>query len=198
MTRKKPQYGLILASTSRYRKSVLEKLCLPFSTVAPDVHEAPLADEAPKETAQRLARLKASAICTPGMNAWIIGSDQVASLKGQAIGKPGHETAAREQLKSMSGQVVLFHTAIALVDSETGQTECEIDTSKVRFRSLSNGEIDRYLKQDTPFDCAGSFKSEGFGISLLQSIEGDDPNALVGLPLILLCQMLRKRGFEVP
>ena len=126
-----PQYSLILASTSRYRKTVLEKLNLVFATASPEVDETPAPGETPCDTAQRLARLKASAIGIPGMNAWVIGSDQVASLNGLALGKPGNEEAAREQLKAMSGQEVLFYTAIALCDSENGQTECEVDISKV-------------------------------------------------------------------
>lgn len=189
---------LILASTSRYRQSVLSKLHLPFTTASPHVDENPLPGEAPMATAQRLACLKAQAICKPGLNAWVIGSDQVACLNGKVLGKPGNEAQARQQLSAMSGQEVLFHTAVALCDSITGQTECAIDTAHVTFRTLSDGEIDRYLKQDKPFDCAGSFKSEGYGITLLERIRTDDPNALIGLPLILLGNMLRNRGFTVP
>lgn len=190
--------ALILASTSRYRQSVLGKLHLPFTTASPQVDEAALPGEAPMAMAQRLACLKAQAICKPDLHAWVIGSDQVACLNGKILGKPGYEAQAREQLTAMSGQEVLFLTAVALCDSRTGRTECAIDTAQVTFRTLSDGEIDRYLKQDQPFDCAGSFKSEGYGISLVERIRTDDPNTLIGLPLILLGNMLRKRGFNVP
>ena len=189
---------LILASGSRYRAELLGRLGLPFETWAPDVDEHPRPGEAPRDTAIRLARAKAEAGCGPFPQAWIIGSDQVAEDAGRPIGKPGTLEAARQQLRSMRGRVILFHTALCVVaPGGKGRREALVGT-QVIFRSLSDAEIERYLEREPALDCAGSAKSEGLGIALLDRLTGDDPTALVGLPLIALSAMLRAEGFELP
>ncbi len=187
---------LILASTSRYRQQLLERLRLPFETARPEVDETPAAGESPLALAQRLAAAKAGAIAASAPDAWVIGSDQVAELDGTALGKPGTMDTAQRQLTAMSGRSVRFHTAVALSGPGFNQTVC--DLTEVRFRTLSLAEIERYLVAEQPLDCAGSFKCEGLGISLFEAIDNRDPTALVGLPLIPLCGLLRDAGFVLP
>lgn len=187
---------LILASTSRYRRELLERLRLPFHVARPDVDESPLAEEAPPALAQRLARAKALAIATQHPESWIIGSDQVAALESQALGKPGTRENALSQLSAMSGREIRFHTAVCLARGEAVLEA--MDTTVVRFRTLTVDEIARYVDAEQPLDCAGSFKSEGLGIALFEHIESLDPTALVGLPLIALSKMLREAGFLLP
>lgn len=187
---------LILASTSRYRRELLERLRLPFHVARPDVEESPLAEEAPPALAQRLARAKAQAIATQHPESWIIGSDQVAALESRALGKPGTREGAVSQLSAMSGREIRFHTAVCLVGGEAVFEA--MDTTVVRFRTLGMDEIERYVDIEQPLDCAGSFKSEGLGIALFEHIESRDPTALVGLPLIALSKMLREAGFSLP
>ena len=187
---------LILASTSRYRRELLERLRLPFHVARPDMDESPLAEESPSALAQRLARAKALAIATQHPESWIIGSDQVAALESQALGKPGTRENAVSQLSVMSGREIRFHTAVCLARGEAVFEA--MDTTIVRFRTLNTEEIARYVDAEQPLDCAGSFKSEGLGITLFEHIESRDPTALVGLPLILLSEMLREAGFSLP
>lgn len=187
---------LLLASTSPYRRALLERLALPFDCVRPDVDESPLAGEPPDSLAVRLAAAKAAEVAKRHPGAWVIGSDQVADLDGQPLGKPGTVRAAHAQLAAMSGQVVHFHTAICLV--RDGEQHEARDTTRVHFRKLKAAEIERYVDAEQPLDCAGSFKCEGLGIALFDAIESRDPTALVGLPLIALCGLLRQAGFAVP
>jgi septum formation protein len=189
---------LILASTSRYRRELLQRLQLPFDVVRPDTDEAPLPGETPMHLAQRLAAAKAGAVAHHGHgDAWALGSDQVAGLGDTALGKPGGRSAALAQLAAMSGRGVNFHTAVCLAHVD-GRRFAALDTTIVRFRNLDAGEIARYVDAEQPFDCAGSFKSEGLGIALFESIESSDPTALVGLPLIATARLLRQAGFQLP
>ncbi|MEJ6005806.1 Maf family nucleotide pyrophosphatase [Paucibacter sp. AS339] len=187
---------LILGSTSRYRRELLERLRLPFEVCAPNVDETPLAQEAPAEVARRLALAKAQAIAKQHPQAIVIGSDQVADLNGTSLGKPGNHERAVLQLQAMSGQTVVFHTALAVVCAESGFVAEDTAVIRTRFRTLSAAEIESYLLAEQPYDCAGSAKSEGLGISLLEAIESDDPTALIGLPLIRTCEMLRRAGLD--
>lgn len=187
------QRPLILASTSRYRRELLERLRLNFSTVAPEVDETPLPGEAPAVLAQRLALAKAQAVARLHPQALVIGSDQVADLQGQCLGKPGDHDKAVTQLRAMRGREVIFQTAVALV--APGLVLQELAQVRVRFRDLADQEIERYLRAEQPYDCAGSAKSEGLGIALLDSIDSDDPTALIGLPLIRTCRLLRQAGW---
>ena len=189
---------LILASTSRYRRELLARLALPFETAAPDVDETPRAGEPPRELALRLALEKAQAVAARKPQAIVIGSDQVADLHGQPLGKPGTHERAAAQLARMSGQTVLFHTAVAVVQASRGFAQSSLATVTVRFRALDAATIERYLLAEQPYDCAGSAKSEGLGIALLQVIESDDPTALIGLPLIRTAQLLRAAGLTLP
>jgi septum formation protein len=191
-----PAPRLILASTSRYRRELLQRLCLPFDVVSPGVDEAPLAGEAPAAVALRLALAKAQAAATPAADAVVIGSDQVAELDGRAIGKPGSHERAFEQLTMMSGRRVVFHTAVAVVRRARGFERALLAPVTVQFRSLRPQDIERYLQLDTPYDCAGSAKSEALGVALLDSIDSDDPTALIGLPLIRTCALLREAGLD--
>ena len=189
---------LMLASTSRYRRELLERLQIPFDVARPDVDETPLPGESPRDLAIRLAQAKAFAVArTLGADAWVLGSDQVAELDGHALGKPGAREAAIAQLRSMSGCVVRFHTAICVCDAD-GRIFDAIDLTEVHFRTLADEEIERYTDAEQPFDCAGSFKSEGLGIALFECIDNRDPTALIGLPLIATCDLLRKAGFALP
>ncbi len=188
---------LILASTSAYRRTLLEKLGLPFLTVAPAVDETPLADETPDALVRRLALSKAEAVAQRTGKGLVIGSDQVATLDGQIIGKPGTRSAAIAQLRLASGKTVAFHTALTVIQAETGIACSALDLCRVSFRELTLAEIERYVDREQPLDCAGSFKSEGLGIALLSRIEGDDPNALIGLPLIQLTGILSRFGVTV-
>lgn len=187
---------LVLASSSRYRAELLRRLGVPFVAQAPDLDESPLAGEAPAALAQRLAQAKARALLQRFPDRWILGSDQVPSLDGQVLGKPGTRERAREQLHAFSGREVLFHTAIALV-SAGGMHEA-LDITTVRFRMLSAEEIERYLDAEPAFDCAGSFRVEGLGISLFEAIESRDPTGLVGLPLIAVRRLLATAGLSLP
>lgn len=185
---------LILASTSRYRQELLARLRLPFEAVAPAVDETPLPGEAPAALAERLALAKARAVASLRPDAVVIGSDQVADLAGQALGKPGSHEAAQAQLHRMSGREVVFQTAVAVV--APGLAAIERAEVRVRFRALSGAAIDAYLHADQPYDCAGSAKVESLGIALLEAVESDDPTALIGLPLIRTCSLLRRAGLE--
>ena len=191
-------FALVLASTSRYRRELLARLALPFETAAPDVDETPRAGEAPRELALRLALEKAQAVAARKPQAIVIGSDQVADLHGQPLDKPGTHERAAAQLARMSGQTVLFHTAVAVVQASRGFAQSSLATVTVRFRTLDAATIERYLLAEQPYDCAGSAKSEGLGIALLQAIESDDPTALIGLPLIRTAQLLRAAGLTLP
>lgn len=188
---------LILASTSAYRRELLARLRLPFDTARPDTDEAALPGESPPALAQRLAVAKAAAVAGVQTDAWIIGSDQVAELDGRPIGKSGNREAAIAQLRAMSGRSVAFHTGVCLHHGNGRQLQA-LDTTQVRFRALDDAEIARYVDAEQPFDCAGSFKCEGLGISLFEAIESHDPTALVGLPLIATARLLRDAGFAVP
>jgi septum formation protein len=188
---------LVLGSTSPYRRELLSRLRLAFDVAAPAVDETPLALETPREIALRLALAKAKAVAAQHPGAVVIGSDQVADLAGEPLGKPGTHANAVIQLRRMSGQTVVFHTAVAVVCVETGFEQLELAPVQVKFRSLSNDEIERYLRAEQPYDCAGSARSEGLGVALLDAIDSDDPTALVGLPLIRTCRMLRAAGVEV-
>jgi septum formation protein len=187
---------LILASTSRYRRELLERLRLPFSVQAPDVDERPLPGEAPAATASRLALAKARSVALGNPDALVIGSDQVAELDGVAIGKPGSHERAIAQLRAMSGRTVVFHTALAAIRVAREFSAESLVPVRVRVRELSDREIAHYLHTEQPYDCAGSAKSEALGIALLDAIESDDPTALVGLPLISTCAMLRAAGLD--
>lgn len=187
---------LILASTSRYRRELLSRLRMPFDVQSPHVDESPHDGETPTAMALRLAMEKASAVSQRHPAAVVIGSDQVADLDGTAIGKPGTHARAVEQLRTMSGRVVVFQTAVAVVCAQTGMAASALTPVRVSFRQLTDAEIEHYLHAEQPYDCAGSAKSEGLGVALLDSIESDDPTALVGLPLIRTCAMLRDAGLN--
>jgi septum formation protein len=192
-----PQPALILGSTSRYRRELLERLRLPFVCVAPEVDESPLPGETPVDLACRLALAKARAVATRHPDAVVIGSDQVADLAGQALGKPGSHERAVEQLRRMRGQTVVFQTAVTVVRQDTGFARSSLAQVRVKFRDLSQAEIEAYLRAEQPYDCAGSAKSEGLGIALLESIDSDDPTALIGLPLIRTCQLIQAAGMRL-
>ena len=185
---------LILASSSAYRRELLGRLRLPFEAIAPHIDETPLPGEAPEATALRLARAKAGAIALQHPGALVIGSDQVATLDGAQIGKPGDHARALAQLQTMRGREVVFHTALCLWDGRDGSAQLENVQVFVRFRDLPDAELDAYLRIEQPYDCAGSAKNEGLGIALLERIDSSDPTALTGLPLIALTGMLRRAG----
>jgi septum formation protein len=187
---------LILASSSPYRRQLLERLGIPFASISPNIDETPLQGESPKALTIRLAHEKAKAVSHQHPHAWIVGSDQSADLQGQIIGKPGDHHRAFTQLKEMQGKTVVFHTALCLLGPNFCKT-LEVPT-KVQFRSLPDEVLDNYLRIEKPYDCAGSAKSEGMGIILLEKVESDDPSALIGLPLIALCTLLREAGFSIP
>ncbi|MEN9880529.1 MAG: hypothetical protein RIQ55_1175 [Pseudomonadota bacterium] len=191
---------LILGSSSVYRRQLLERLGIPFEVISPDIDESAHPGEHPAALARRLAREKAQAIANQlpadKQNALIIGSDQVAVVGDQAYGKPGSHAKAVEQLQTLSGQTVVFETALCLFDAASGRTHEELVSTEVEFRDLSLAEIEAYLAKEPAYDCAGSAKSEGLGIALLDRLSGDDPTALIGLPLIALCRLLRQAGFN--
>ena len=193
-----PARAVVLGSTSRYRRELLQRLGLPFEVAAPEVDETPRPGEAPAALAQRLALAKARAVAERFPEAVVIGSDQVADLTGEPLGKPGTHERAVLQLRRMRGQTVVFQTALAVVCRASGFERQDIAPVRVAFRELDDGEIERYLLAEQPYDCAGSAKSEGLGIALLERIDSDDPTALVGLPLIRTCQMLRAAGVRLP
>lgn len=188
---------LILGSTSVYRRELLQRLRLPFDVVSPSVDETPLPGEAPQALAVRLALAKAHAVADKLPQALVIGSDQVADLEGEPLGKPGNHANAVLQLQRMRGRTVVFQTAVAVVCHETGFANHALAQVKVKFRNLSDQAIETYLRAETPYDCAGSAKSEGLGIALLESIDNQDPTALVGLPLIHTCRLLRAAGLAL-
>jgi septum formation protein len=192
-----PQRKLVLGSTSVYRRELLERIRLPFSVAAPHVDETPQPGETPVALARRLALAKARAVAQVHPDCIVIGSDQVADLHGQPLGKPGTHERAIAQLQAMRGQTVIFQTAVAVVCLATGFVQEDLAAVKVQFRDLSDTEIEHYLQAEKPYDCAGSAKSEGLGISLLNAIDNDDPTALVGLPLIRTCRMLRAAGLDL-
>lgn len=190
-------HTLILASSSIYRRELLERLQLPFEVVSPDVDETPFDGERPEETALRLAQVKARKIAERHPDALIIGCDQVATLDGMQLGKPiTHENATR-QLRTMRGRTVTFHSALCLFNAATGSMQAEVEPYEVSFRHLSDEQIENYLLKEQPYHCAGSAKSEGLGIALIEWMRGNDPNALIGLPLILLISMLQNEGVAV-
>jgi septum formation protein len=191
------QMNLILASSSIYRRGLLERLKLPFTVVVPDVDETPLAGEAPEETALRLAQVKARKVGTQHPDALIIGCDQVATLDGLQLGKPLTHDNAVKQLRMMRGRLVLFHSALCLYNAATGTMQAEDVIYEVKFRELTDAQIENYLRIEQPYHCAGSAKSEGLGITLMEYMRGDDPNALIGLPLIALTSMLHNEGVNV-
>lgn len=191
-----PPRQLILASTSRYRRELLERLRLPFEQQSPEVDETPLPGEAPAALATRLSLAKAQAVARLHPQAIVIGSDQVADLNGESIGKPGNHERACEQLRRMSGHRIVFQTGVAVVCEANGFSQQDLTPVHVVFRNLSEAEIESYLRAEQPYDCAGSAKSEGLGISLLAAIESDDPTALIGLPLIRTSQLLRAAGLD--
>ncbi|MBI3141097.1 MAG: septum formation inhibitor Maf [Rhodocyclales bacterium] len=189
---------LVLASTSIYRRELLARLQIPFETAGPEVDESELPGESPVATAERLSVAKAKAVAGRFPDALIIGSDQVACIGEQRFGKPHTRERAIAQLRSMRGKTVIFHTGLCLYNSASGRVQLAGVPTEVGFRSLTDGEIERYLDREQPYHCAGSAKSEGLGIALLEHMRGDDPNALVGLPLIALCAMLRAEGLQLP
>ena len=191
-----PRPALILGSTSRYRRELLERLRMPFTAVAPDVDETPQPGEAPAALALRLAVAKAREVAARHPGAVVIGSDQVADLDGQPVGKPGNHTNAVAQLRAMRCRTVVFQTAVAVVRLDKAYEQVQLAPVTVRFRDLSDAEIEHYLLTEQPYDCAGSAKCETLGIALLDAIESDDPTALVGLPLIRTCAMLREAGLN--
>jgi septum formation protein len=189
--------ALVLGSTSRYRRELLSRLNVPFDVAAPEVDETPLRNESPAALARRLALGKAHAVAQRFAQAVVIGSDQVADLDGEPLGKPGNHANAVAQLRRMSGRSVVFQTAVAVVCLASGFEQSDLAAVRVQFRRLEDAEIESYLRQEQPYDCAGSAKSEGLGIALLDAIDCDDPTALVGLPLIRTCRMIRAAGVKV-
>ncbi len=191
------QPQLVLASTSPFRRELLGKLGLPFVTAKPDTDETPLANEAPDDLVARLSLAKAKAVAADHPNALIIGSDQVAFCNGQILGKPGNHARATAQLQLLSGQSVRFFTGLTLLDTRSQRSETVVEPFDVHLRELTLGQIDNYLSREEPYHCAGAFKSEGLGIALFRRLEGNDPNALIGLPLIQLVSLLEKFGVKV-
>ncbi len=190
-------HHLVLASSSPWRRQLLEKLGLPFETISPEIDESAQPGETAKALVERLAELKARAAATHYPDALIIGSDQVAVLDNTIIGKPGSHQNAVRQLQAASGKKIVFHTGLCLLNSRTGKTQIETIPYTVVFRQLSKQQIESYLKKEQPYSCAGSFKSEGLGIALFERFEGEDPNTLIGLPLIRLVNMLEQEGVDV-
>jgi len=188
---------IVLASTSRYRRGLLERLGWPFEVASPGVDEAPLRGERPADTAVRLSEAKARAVAARHADALVIGSDQVADLDGRAVGKPVDHADACAQLRAASGRTVVFHTGVALVNARTGRAHVRLVDVASTFRVLADDDIERYLAREQPYDCAGSVKSEGFGIALFERIQSDDPTALIGLPLIAVTALLRAEGLDV-
>jgi septum formation protein len=189
---------IVLASTSRYRAELLRRIVPDFTQVAPATDERPLPDESPRERAMHLAQAKARAVASTLDDALVIGSDQVAALGNRVLHKPGTPDNAHEQLRASSGKYVDFYTGLCVIDSRTQHADAHLDHTRVVFRALTNAEIDRYIAHAKPFDCAGSFKAEGAGISLFERIENSDPTALIGLPLIALARLLRAAGLALP
>jgi septum formation protein len=191
-----PVRRLVLASTSRYRRELLARLRLPFDVEPPAIDEAARNGETPAQTAVRLALAKAVAVAARDPEAVVVGSDQVAELDGRGIGKPGNHARATAQLRAMRGRTVVFQTAVAVACASTGFAEVELVPVAVRMRNLTDAEIECYLRAETPYDCAGSAKIETLGIALVESVGADDPTALIGLPLIRTCELLRRAGID--
>lgn len=189
---------LILASTSRHRRHLMERLGMPFTAVAPGVDETRSFREPVEQLVKRLSRAKAEAVAAAHPGALIIGSDQAAERDGEILGKPGDHATAVAQLKAASGKYMKFHTGLCVIDTRDGRIQEYTDVTRVAFRKLTDGEIERYLQAEKPYDSAGSFKSESLGITLFEGIESSDPSALIGLPLIALCGFLRVAGVELP
>ena len=189
---------IILASSSPYRRELLEKLGIEFTTESPNIDETPLPGETPEKLVARLAKEKAQTVAQNHADCLIIASDQAAVLDGNILGKPGSFSKAVEQLTAASGKTVLFLTSLALLNSSSGNIQIDVVPFSATFRKLNSAEIERYLERERPYSCAGSFKSEAFGITLFERLKGDDPNTLVGLPLIRLCEMLRHEGLLLP
>ena len=189
---------LILGSTSPFRAEILQKLCVSFDTAAPDIDESSQDNETPTQLVERLSICKAKKVAEAHPAALIVGSDQVACVEQQILGKPHTYEKAVEQLRFLSGKTVSFHTGLCLFNSETGNTQSTVEVFKVHFRTLSDDQIERYLQNEQPYNCAGSFKSEALGISLFKKLEGDDPNTLIGLPLIRLVEFLSNEGLQIP
>jgi len=189
---------LVLGSSSPFRKELLDKLGLPFSTAAPDADETRHKGEKPTDLVMRLSEAKAKAVADSHPEALIIGSDQVACVDEQILGKPDNRENAIAQLGAMAGKTITFYTGLCLLNSKTNRSQVLCEPFHVHFRQLSNAQIERYVDREQPFNCAGSFKSEGLGITLFRRLEGDDPNTLVGLPLIRLVEMLDKEGVVLP
>jgi len=198
MTSESLSASLILASSSKYRKTLLRRLNIPFECLSPDIDETMREFERPLELAGRLAAEKAGVVSSQKPEAIVIGSDQLAVFSGRILGKPGYHAAALEQLSSFSGQVVEFLTAVSVQCLASGFNEVYIDTTRVKFRHLQTDEIERYLQAESPYDCAGAFKAEALGITLFDSISSEDPTALIGLPLIRTAAMLRRAGLSLP
>lgn len=196
-TLSQPSRTVVLGSTSRYRRELLSRMNLPFEVAAPHVDETPQTGEAPRDLALRLALAKARAVAQTHPEAVVIGSDQVADLDGLPLGKPGNHERAVQQLRQMRGHTVVFQTALAVVCLATGFEQVDLAAVRVKFRDLTDTEIENYLQAEKPYDCAGSAKSEGLGIALLEAIDNDDPTALVGLPLIRTARMLRAAGVQL-
>lgn len=190
--------NIVLASSSKYRRQILDKLPLTFTCCASAVDESPLPDEAPDEQALRLAIAKAQSVAQTHPQHWIIGSDQTAACDGMLLSKPGNRERALQQLKHQSGKKVTFYTGVCLLDSNSGALKTGLDICHVYFKDLSEAQLIRYLDTEQPYDCAGSFKAEGYGIALFRKIEGEDPNALIGLPLIKLIDLLCQFGLTIP
>lgn len=189
---------LVLASTSQYRRQLLERFGIRFTVAAPDMDESALPGETPIDLASRLARSKADAVAHRHPGSLVVGSDQLAVFGKEIIGKPGNPERAVEQLRAFSGQILTFYTAVHVVHSDTGTNEGHLDQTRVHFRKLSHEEIDRYVARDRPVNSAGAFKVEALGISLFDRVESEDPTALIGLPLIWLSGALRRAGFQLP
>ncbi len=196
-TSKQETLSLILASSSPYRRQLLEKLGLAVLQQAPDIDETPRENEQPAETARRLSLAKARALAATHPNALIIASDQVAELEGQALGKPGTPANAKAQLQACSGKTVHFHTGLCLLNTLNHTYQLSVEPFSVNFKTLSEAQIERYIERESPLDCAGSFKSEGLGIALFSSLTGSDPNSLIGLPLIRLTEFLENENYPV-
>lgn len=190
--------AIVLASSSPYRRELMQRLAIPFSYSSPNVDETPLAGENPLTLCQRLAQAKAQALAAQYPTHLIIGSDQVADFNGEMIGKPLHHEQACQQLHRFSGQSVLFHSAVCLYNSQTGRLHRDVNSTRVDFRTLDDATIERYLRHEQPYDCAGSFKCEGLGIALFQRIVSDDPTSLIGLPLIRVVDFLQAEGWRIP
>jgi septum formation protein len=191
------QPRLILASSSPYRRELLARLKIPFEVVLPEVDETPRNGEAPQALVERLSIEKAQAVAAGERGALVIGSDQVAVYNGTIVGKPHSHDRAVEQLRMAAGRAVTLYTGLALVNSDTGRIQCEVIPYRVKFRALTEAQIESYLRKEQPYSCAGSVRSEGLGIALLDRFEGDDPNTLIGLPLIRLVRMLEAEGLQI-